>query len=244
MRRLTTTELLSIWERGAAQPPIQRSLALLVTACPEASPEDLARLSIGRRDARLLTLREWAFGPQLICLADCPACTQPIELEISTAELRAGMPAETQRQLELQIGSYAVQVRLPDSLDQAAIGGCADLQAARDLLLGRCLKATADTGAPVALDELPQSVIDLAEQQLEQADPLANVELALTCPGCGHSWLAVFDIVEFFWMEIDVWAHRILGEVHTLASAYGWREADILAMSPWRRQIYLEMVGI
>jgi hypothetical protein len=31
-------------------------------------------------------------------------------------------------------------------------------------------------------------------------------------------------------------------EVHLLASAYGWRESDILAMTPWRRQLYLELV--
>jgi hypothetical protein len=34
-----------------------------------------------------------------------------------------------------------------------------------------------------------------------------------------------------------------LREVHTLAWAYGWREADILAMSPARRQFYIELVG-
>jgi hypothetical protein len=34
----------------------------------------------------------------------------------------------------------------------------------------------------------------------------------------------------------------VLREVHILASAYGWREDDILAMSPARRRIYLEML--
>ena len=38
------------------------------------------------------------------------------------------------------------------------------------------------------------------------------------------------------------WAVRLLGEVHELASAYGWREHDVLALSPWRRQAYLQMV--
>jgi hypothetical protein len=33
-------------------------------------------------------------------------------------------------------------------------------------------------------------------------------------------------------------------EVHTLAAMYGWRETDILAMSAWRRQRYLEMIGV
>jgi hypothetical protein len=50
-------------------------------------------------------------------------------------------------------------------------------------------------------------------------------------------------VVAYFWSEINAWAYRLLGEVHSLASAYGWREEDILAMSPWRRHVYLEMVG-
>jgi hypothetical protein len=50
-------------------------------------------------------------------------------------------------------------------------------------------------------------------------------------------------VVSFFWMEVESWAYRILRQVHALASAYGWSEGDILAMSPWRRQFYLEMVS-
>ncbi len=52
----------------------------------------------------------------------------------------------------------------------------------------------------------------------------------------------MFDVVSFFWSEICVQAKRLLREVHTLARAYGWREADILNMSTARRQFYLEMV--
>ena len=78
---------------------------------------------------------------------------------------------------------------------------------------------------------------------MAEADPQADIQLALSCPACGHQWLSTFDIVSFFWSEINAWAYRILREVHILASAYGWREADILAMSPYRRQLYLEMVS-
>jgi hypothetical protein len=52
-----------------------------------------------------------------------------------------------------------------------------------------------------------------------------------------------FDIASYFWDEINAWANRILREVHILASRYGWSERDILALSPWRRQFYLDMVN-
>ena len=64
----------------------------------------------------------------------------------------------------------------------------------------------------------------------------------MTCPACGRFWQAAFDIASYLWSELDALAQRLLGEVHTLARAYGWREADVLSMSPWRRQFYLEMV--
>jgi hypothetical protein len=48
--------------------------------------------------------------------------------------------------------------------------------------------------------------------------------------------------VAFFWKEINHWANRILREVHLLASTYGWSEADILALTPTRRQWYLALV--
>lgn len=78
---------------------------------------------------------------------------------------------------------------------------------------------------------------------MAEAEPQADVQLALACPACGHRWLATFDVVSYFWSEVNAWAYRVLGEVHTLAFAYCWREEDILAMSPWRRRVYLEMVG-
>jgi hypothetical protein len=76
-----------------------------------------------------------------------------------------------------------------------------------------------------------------------EADPQAEVQLALACPACRHQWQVSFDIVSYFWSEINARSQRLLWEVHALASAYGWREADILAISPQRRQFYLEMVG-
>jgi len=78
---------------------------------------------------------------------------------------------------------------------------------------------------------------------MSEIDPQADTKLSLVCPSCEHAWQADFDIISFFWREIDAWAQRTLLEVVYLASAYGWREADILNMSPWRRHFYLGALG-
>jgi hypothetical protein len=78
---------------------------------------------------------------------------------------------------------------------------------------------------------------------MSELDPQGDVQIALNCTQCSHRWDAPLDIASFVWSEIHAWVVRLLNEVHALALAYGWRESDILAMSPWRRQAYLELIG-
>jgi hypothetical protein len=247
MRTLSTTELLELWEQGYGRAPVERALLLLEAACPEMPSEALARLSIGRRDRLLMELREQTFGPQLAGLATCPGCGERLEIELDMAAVRAAGPAAPPEELSIQEGSYALALRLPDSLDLAAIARAPGVADARRLLLERCMLAVhaedEGSGPLPAVGDVPATVIDTAIRSLAEADPLATVELELACPQCGCAWTALFDIVSFFWAELDAWAHRLLQDVHALASVYGWSEADILGMSPWRRQIYLEFLG-
>ena len=74
------------------------------------------------------------------------------------------------------------------------------------------------------------------------ADPMAETRLALSCPACGSEWHEALDIARFVWAEIESRAKRLAGEVHALASAYGWTEAEILGLSGPRRSLYLGMV--
>lgn len=235
MRALSATELLGVWERGFSQPPVRRALALLAAACPESPPDDLVNLSIGQRDARLLVLRELTFGAEFAGLADCPACGGNLELAFRAADLMPAPAPEPPTELELQIDGRDLRFRLPTSADLLDGGGVEPPAARRDRLLERCLLA--------GRDHLPDHVIDAVLARMTEADPLADIQFALACPACGHTWQSSFDIVAFFWREIHAWVRGLLREVHTLASAYGWSESDILALSPTRRRLYLEMVG-
>jgi hypothetical protein len=49
-------------------------------------------------------------------------------------------------------------------------------------------------------------------------------------------------VVNFLWSEIDGFCRRSLHQVHRLALAYGWTEAQILSLSPTRRGYYLGLV--
>lgn len=242
MPALSAQEMLNVWERGTTQVPLVRALTLLAAALPEMSDEALWQLSIGERNARLLTLREWMLGSRFTGTATCPRCGERLELDFDAAELRS-QPRTVSRELSARIDDYRVRFRLPTSQDVIAIANDSNAELARQALLANCITSVETSGEQQAERTLPAPVVDAIAEQMAQADPQANVELALTCPNCNHAWQAAFDIVTYFWSEINTWAIRILRDIHTLARAYGWREADILALSPQRRQIYLNLVG-
>jgi hypothetical protein len=243
MRPLSVSELLDAWERGLGQSPPERALTLLAAAT-DSAPDSLARLSIGQRDARLLALRELTFGPQLLSLATCPACGERMELAFGAADLRVAHEAGADELLTLSLDGDEIRFRLPDSLDQMALVGCEDVDAARRVLLRRCLLTDAESGGEEgSADALSPDAWEMIARQMERADPQADVQLQMSCQACAHEWQEAFDIGSFFWAELDAWARRVLVEVHTLARAYGWPERDILKLSEARRQFYLDMVG-
>lgn len=243
MRTLSAPELLDVWERGNVQSSVHRALSLLSAACPEASADSLTKLNICERDARLLTLREWTFGSQLIGIATCPDCRERLELTFDVADIQVTPESIPTEELTIDVAEYDVRFRLPNSIDIEAIADHKDVDSAREELLGRCLLSAHRDGEEISPDHLPANLVEAIVERMAEADHQADVELALSCPSCRHQWHATFDIVSFFWSEINAWAYRILREVHTLARAYGWREADILAMSLGRRQFYLKMVS-
>lgn len=250
MRVPSASELLAVWERARTQPIATQALMLIAIALPDAPGEDLAKLSVGRRDARLLALREVLFGSRLTGLTACPQCGQQLEISVEASDLRAGADQSVPEILTVTSDGYRAHFRLPNSEDLAAIAK--RNEAERDeattihSLLSRCLIEVQRNGREQRLDSsraLPAALIDAIAVEMEKADPQANVQLDFQCADCGHRWLSDFDIVSYLWKEIDNWANRILREVCALASAFGWREADILAMSAQRRQLYLQMIG-
>lgn len=238
---LTQQLLLGIWEYGRNQHPVDQALTILSLVSPELTRKELAELSIGQRDRLLLTLRERLFGKTLQCDGTCPACLKPVEMSFSTTDVQA--PASEQQEAELIWGDYQISYRLPNSRDLAAIAGCAEDDSARKILIERCLVKIMRDGMAIAANELSEEMIRKTEQAIAEQDPQAEILLDLGCPECGTQWQVLFDISYFLWTEITVQAKRLLQDVHTLASAYGWTETDILKLSDARRQIYLEMAS-
>jgi len=240
---VSASGLLRLWERSGTQPRVQQALMLLAAACPDAPTDDLARMSVGRRDGLLLELREHLFGSRLESLASCPACGERLQLAFNVSDVCVKTGESLAEPQRIQVDDYEVGFRLPDSNDQAAMAMSGNIEEGRRLLLSRCLLEVKRYGEAQPIDLVPESVLLAVSKQMAEADPQADVQLDLSCPACGHVWSSAFDIVSYLWQEIDSWARRTLRDIHNLAAAYGWREVDILNMSARRRQCYLEMIG-
>jgi hypothetical protein len=235
MRGLTAKEILGVWEVGQHQMPAERALTLLSTFCPQTSREDLERLSVGRRDALLLSFRELLFGSQFSGMTRCPDCRSTLEIGFSCSDVRATVPDEQAESFSVNVGEYDFNCRLPNSTDLLAVMYHRDIDAISNALFERCVG--------VSTANLPAEVSEAVAAEIAKRDPQADIRFDLICPDCSHQWEAIFDVVSFAWNELCSWATRLMRQVHTLAVAYGWRELDILSMSPGRRQVYLEMLG-
>jgi hypothetical protein len=248
---LSAPELLAVWEGGLTETPNRRALALLSTASGE-NVDALAELTIGRRDRELLLLRSRTFGGRFSGVATCPACGERVEATFDAREVvtptddvrpspSEAPDAPVERWVERD--GYSIRFRTPTTADLEAVADLDDPKKARDRLLRRCILQVRFEGVSTRRRRFPGPVTDALVESMSQADPQADVRLSLSCPSCPNQWEEDFDITAFFWSEVDAWAPRLLEEVHVLAAVHGWSETEILAMTPLRRQIYMELVG-
>jgi hypothetical protein len=215
----------------------------MLACCSDDSWDTLAALPIGRRDARLLDVYERLFGPLMDAFAECPQCSEPLEYSLIAGDLRGSGNTSVEDELMLDAQGFHMHLRLPNSEDFERAGRFNDLSAARRFLLERCMVEASHAGSPIPASAIPDSLSEEIEARIAQADPQTEILIRLFCSACQHSWQVLFDIERFLWVKFSALAKRLLREVHTLARAYGWSEAEILSLSASRRQAYLELVS-
>lgn len=241
------TELLATWESGLPAGELGRALLLhaLARAGQHQDTADLLAVPVGQRDVDLFGLRRTLFGEHLNGRVSCAGCGEELEFDFDvTNVLRAGPPDAGP--VTVRVGAWQVRFRLPTPGDLLAAAEAGSAEQARAVLIGRCVLAVDHGGAgPEAASgaDLPAHVQERIAVAAAEADPSADIRLDVPCVECGYRTKAAIDIVSYLWAELDVWARSVLRDVHLLAGAYGWSEAEILALSPLRRRYYLELVG-
>jgi hypothetical protein len=241
VRAFSDYETLRVWETGLAQHPVDRALTILAAALPETDRDRLASMSIGIRDGCLMDARQASFGAGVSGVAECPGCGELLEWALDLGEIRTDRDGAGEGgPNELCVKDYELSYRLPDSTDLATLAHIEEVAAGRAMLLRRCVLEARRGGARIEPTSLPEEIVRELADEMEMRDPQAETLLDFECPECGSRWQTHFDVLAFLWAEIQARAQRLLGEVHSLARAYGWSEAEILGMSVVRRRFYLE----
>ena len=173
-----------------------------------------------------------------------PAAVAPAARASAAAASESGAAAATPQAdtqvLHVESGSWSVDFHSPTAADLDAVSVIADPEAARAALLSRIVIRAERSGRKLDAARIPASVQQAVAAAAAEADPAADVRLAMQCPECSRKISAELDISEYLWRELDVWARAVLSDVHLLASCYGWSEDQILALSPQRRRYYVE----
>ncbi len=242
MRALTTREMLELWESGAALHPGDRRAALVGLVVPEAAHRAPPDQPLGDCDTALWQARRASFGDAATGVVRCPGCGERLEFDISCSRMVDGRrPAATR--VEVCEGDFVAEVRAATCADLQAAARCLDVDAAKRVLLERCVVRLSRSGEVAGeIHTLPPTLVQKIADAMIAADGAAETLVVVECPTCRRTSEHVIDISQFLWAEVCDRAIRVLVEVHLLARAYGWSEDDILAMSARRRAAYLHLV--
>ena len=242
MDGLSEHEVVALWEQGRRSGPLSRADLLAAAARPELSASQRDAMTIGARDALLLELRIATYGRHATAFLPCPSCGEALEAPLDLATLRHSPPdasPSVEVEVEVEDAPWRVVARVPTVQDVRVAAAAGD----RAALLERIVVSAERAGDRVAPGALPPSIVSALEAALEARDPQADIRLAQQCPACGHGFTSTFDVASFLWHEVDVDARRVVDEIDRIAFAYGWSEAEILALGRTRRATYMEVLA-
>jgi hypothetical protein len=240
MKTPSAADIVRVWELGREKPGWYRGLLMLAPAFPDLYFKDLSVWPLGRRNIALFKLRAALFSHSLTCVAACPKCGRSSEFSAAVGDLcphDLDPSSSLAEEHDLEVAGRALRIRLLTSLDLANAREPSLSIEHPDLLRQAVLTTETEW------EDLPAGAHSTIADRLYELDPQVELQMGVVCSNCGHEWSSPFDIAGYLWTEIGGMAQRLMQDVHLMARAYGWREADILAMSSARRQFYVGKIG-
>ncbi|MFJ8579381.1 hypothetical protein [Micromonospora sp. NPDC093277] len=222
--------VLRSWEAALRAPAPLRGAAVLTNLHPDG--DAVLDLPLAEVAALATTYLAEASGYHVEGVLECAGCGMLLDVRLRLSDLLDDPPATEGRDRGARFA-----LRPPTPRDLAAASDDAD---AYGLLLRRCV-SWAD-GTPVDPAALGPADLDEIDGALESLAGPALPLLRATCPDCGGAATGTVDVTDLLWRHVEIEAHALLRDVSQLAATFGWREADVLALSPYRRSAYLALV--
>jgi hypothetical protein len=249
----------SLFDRIDGMLPVERDTALMATLVLDGDSNAIGtarvrELSLGDRTRLLLSLRRQMFGNAMPCTLRCPACSEPMDLDLMADDLilerEAAPRLHYEDVVEVDGERLRVTFHLPTGgeVERALRSAHGATERAAKLLAQGCIDGvTKNDGASAAAtfepQEWPEALYGEVSARLEQLDPQAELRLRLSCPACGHDFEEFVDAGEYLFRELAACQRSRYQEINQLAKAYHWSEADLLKMGARKRRLYLELLA-
>lgn len=235
-RPVTGALELAIAESGQWSGQPARVTAALTAALAQlggqvASWDVAHRLSVGDRQFLVRQLgAHLGFDAEWLS-AHCRDCDAAFDFQVRHSAFPVKPAAESYPYTQASTSRGEVRLRVPSGADQEAVAGVEDMDAATRRLVSRLL-VDGEAGDFSAED------IAAMEAALETAAPEVATVVQGVCPECGAENQVEVDPYRC----LDRDARQIFAEIHALASAYHWSEAEIVSLPVARRKTYLRLV--
>jgi hypothetical protein len=221
--------LLSVWNMGAGQSPHRRMGNLLASLFPALV---LEQDTLGQRNRRLLQLHSGLFDRSIEARVACPECGTQNEFAIPRKDMLAAPIADADAVAVISAGGKTASFRQPRMADISIAAQDDDPKAA---LVRLC--------SIDGVTELSDREARALAAHYETLDPLSNIIISTPCVQCGATISATVELADFVTKDVERLADSLLRDIDCIASAYGWTEAEILALPADRRMRYVSMIA-
>lgn len=243
MRTLTSFEVVRLWDEGLRCPQWRLGALLLAPILPRRSQRELLSMTLGEMNELLIAMHRSLAGDRLNLMVDCPACAQRLEFVFDAGALGSDEPAPRGAETVIAGENWRVRIRALCARDLGLAANAGSLETAAQRLWRQAVLAAEIDGTPTAAEELADDARARVADAMSDIDPNSEIRLALSCPECGRRWVSLLDVASVVFAEVALQGRRVMEEVHSIASAYGWSESEILSMNPQRRRYYLELLS-
>ena len=192
-------------------------------------------LELASGDARFLMAklaRHFGHAQQWMT-ATCGSCDGLFDFEIDLDNLPAPQSiVDMQEFAKVTTSQGFVNIRAPTLHDQIEVARNAGDDESFGLLERLVLNSVVD------LQALLDSDLEALDEAASLLSPTLPFAVEAPCPTCLYKNAIAIDVSS--WLDkLDM---DLIGDVHVIASTYGWAEADILTMSQTRRNGYLRLI--
>jgi hypothetical protein len=210
-----------------------RAYVARVVVGADDEPVDAGALPVGDLDLVVVAHRRESRGDTLVAEGTCAHCGAPLDVSFSLAAYadhhRPRVPRGA-RPVEDEPGWWRLKaggdVRVP-TVDDVLAAAAANRPRAE--LLARCWRG-------------PTAKARSAEHAMSTLGPTLRADVAGTCLECGREVLLDVDARDLCLTELRFLAGTVYGDIHVIATAYGWAAGEILHLPTVRRRRFADLI--